>query len=539
MKRPLLIGSAVVIGLALVIGLGIWIFFDAGQFRPALEDKLSVALGRRVSVGSVRLALLSGAISVDDLAIADDPAFGARPFITAKSVSVGVDLLPLILSRSLRVESFRLQEPHVVLLRSPSGTWNFSRIGAASSPKTKGSAPQSASAGAMSVVIQKITIVGGQVVVATVGTQGKERVYDDVNVEVSAVSFTSRFPLQATAKTPGGGSAKLDGQAGPFNPIDAARTPFQASVDLERLDIASTGFVDPRSSGLAGIVSFSGAWDSDGNTLKSKGKVTAAGLQLVAGASQSRVPVEIDYASDYTASAQRGVLTENDVHIGNAVARLTGDYNFVGDTPSVRMTLVGQKMPVTDLEAALPAIGVTLPSGASLKQGTLDTNFAINGPVDRLVITGPIHLADAKMAGFDLGRKLAAVAALAGLPKNGETVIDTVTSTLRVGPHGIQVDALNVIAPSIGTLRGSGTIAPGGAIDFTMLATLTGSGALAGGLSRLGSLGQPANGIPFRIQGTTSNPVFAPDVRKAAGNALKSGERKATEHLGDLVKRKK
>jgi AsmA protein len=131
MKRALLIAAGVV-GLVVVMVLGLWLFFDANRFRPTLEDKLSTALGRKVTVGNVRLALLSGGMSVDDLAIADDPAFSAQPFVTAKGVTVGVDLMPLILSRSLRVESFRLEQPRVVLLRAASGSWNFSRLGASS-----------------------------------------------------------------------------------------------------------------------------------------------------------------------------------------------------------------------------------------------------------------------------------------------------------------------------------------------------------------------------------------------------------------------
>jgi hypothetical protein len=76
-------------------------------------------------------------------------------------------------------------------------------------------------------------------------------------------------------------------------------------------------------------------------------------------------------------------------------------------------------------------------------------------------------------------------------------------------------------------------------MNFTMLVKLAGSGGVAGGLSRIASFGQPANGVPFRILGTTSRPEFVPDVRRAAGDALKSGEKKATDRLGDLFKRKK
>ena len=62
-----------------------------------------------------------------------------------------------------------------------------------------------------------------------------------------------------------------------------------------------------------------------------------------------------------------------------------------------------------DLEGVLPAVGVTLPSGASLKTGTLDTTLAISGPVDKLTITGPVNLANAQLAGFNLKSKLGAL----------------------------------------------------------------------------------------------------------------------------------
>ena len=78
-------------------------------------------------------------------------------------------------------------------------------------------------------------------------------------------------------------------------------------------------------------------------------------------------------------------------------------------------------------------------------------------------------------------------------------------------------------------------------MDFTMLARLEGSGPIAGQVSRFASFGQAANGIPFRIQGTTSNPVFVPDARRAATNVLKSEEtkKKATELLSGLFRKKK
>ena len=206
------------------------------------------------------------------------------------------------------------------------------------------------------------------------------------------------------------------------------------------------------------------------------------------------------------------------------LGHLTGDYSASGKTPTLRMKLVGQQMPATDLQAALPAVGVTLPSGSSLKQGTIDADLTILGPVDRLVIAGSVGLAKGTLAGFDLGAKLGALGSFAGVPAGGDTVIETLTTKLRVAPEGIQADALNMVAPAIGTLTGGGTIAPAGAMNFKMLAKLRGGAAPAavpGGVGRIVAFSQ-SNGIPFRIEGTTSAPLFRPDLDAAVAGMKSS-----------------
>ena len=202
-------------------------------------------------------------------------------------------------------------------------------------------------------------------------------------------------------------------------------------------------------------------------------------------------------------------------------------------------------MPAPDLEATLPAIGMTLPTGASLTRGALDVNLTISGPIDRLLIAGPITLADATVAGFDLGGKLSALPSLSGAPTGAGnagknlTVIEILAATLRVAPDGIRIDNLNLIAPALGALAGGGTIDPQGNLDLRMLVKLTGQ------LARVGSFSQPANGVPFRIQGTTASPIFVPDVGRAVGDAvqgfLKDPEsaKKAASALGGLFGGKK
>ena len=534
MKNKFVIAGAALAAVLVAAVVALTFLLDANQFRPKLEGLMGDALGRTVTIANVKVALFSGGISIEGLSIADDPAFSREPFVTAKAVSVGVDLMPLLLSRSLRVQSFRLDQPRVVLRRSMSGAWNFSSLGSGGGTTT-----------AMSVLVQKVKIAGGRIVVGHAGRTDDERTYDDVDVEVSDLSYTAPFPFRVTAKTPGGGTATFDGQAGPFNTKDAAETPFHATVTLKQVDIASTGFVEP-ASGVGGMLDFAGSLTSDGVRVTTTGTVTATKVQLLAGGAASRVPIVVDYESSFETKTEHGALTRGDVHVGKAVAHLTGDYNTSGKTPALRMRLAGKQMPVTELEAALPAIGVTLPSGASLKQGTLDADLAISGPADHLVITGPINVANGTLAGFDLGARLGALGSFAGLSKGGDTVIETLSATLRAAPEGIQVDALNMQMPATGTLTGAGTIAPNGAIAFKMLAKLKdgAGGALPGSVARIATFAQ-TSGIPFRVQGTTSNPVFVPDiggaVQASVADALKNPEtaREATDLLGGLFGRKK
>ena len=102
MKKPLvIIGIIVVVLLVIVIALPFII--NVNRFKPELETKLSDALGRKVEIGNIGLSILSGGVNVDNLVVADDPAFSHSPFLQAKELKAGVALLPLIFSGKLEV----------------------------------------------------------------------------------------------------------------------------------------------------------------------------------------------------------------------------------------------------------------------------------------------------------------------------------------------------------------------------------------------------------------------------------------------------
>jgi AsmA protein len=154
-----------------------------------------------------------------------------------------------------------------------------------------------------------------------------------------------------------------------------------------------------------------------------------------------------------------------------------------------------------------------LPSGSQLKGGTLSADLSIVGPVDKLVITGPVKLSNTKLAGFDLGSKLGALSAFAGKAvSNPDTSIENFSTTARVAPEGTRADNINLNVPSIGVITGAGVVNPQGALAFKMLANL--HGGMMGGLAQVAGGGK---GIPFSIAGTTSKPEFVPDLKGMAG----------------------
>ncbi|HKS82022.1 MAG TPA: AsmA family protein [Candidatus Acidoferrales bacterium] len=554
MKKPLLIVGVIIL-LLIAIVLALPFFIDVNHFKPKLETEISKALGRQVQIGNIQLAIFSGGLTIDDVSIADDPSFSRSPFVTAKQLTVGVSLMPLIFSKKLEVRSFTLVEPDVTLLRSTAGVWNFSSLGGGATGKaaaSKEAQPGGASA-AEALSVETLTITNGRITIGTAGggAHAKPQTYTDLNLEASDLSANSQFPFQLTMKAPGGGNVKVDGKAGPLDPADASLTPINAKVDVDHFDIAQTGFIDA-SSGLAGIIGFHGTVASDGHQATSQGTATAEKIKLVAAGTPASVPVNVDYSADYDLKRETGALKRGAVHIGKALANLTGSFDAAGAETTLNMKLNGQGMPVPDLEGVLPAVGVTLPKGATLEAGAIDASLAISGPVNKLVIAGPIHLSNGKLAGFNLRSKLGALgpfaSALGGMGSGSDTDIQTLSADIHQDPSGTQAQNLNLVVMSIGSITGEGNVSADGKLDCKMVAKLTGmAGALATPMSMITGGGKSQNGgIPFKITGTTSNPVFLPDVTGMAGSMLKgsastpgNAASAAESVLGGLLGKKK
>lgn len=517
-------GIAVTILVLLLIALPLLI--NVNSYRPEIESEATKALGRQVNLGDLSLSILSGTVGVKDISIEDDSAFSKSPFIRAKSLKVGVQLMPLIFSKQINVTGITLEKPEIMLLKTAGGKWNFSTIGGASSQQTP--ANTSSSGPQMpSVSVAKLKVEDGKVTIGTANLSNKPVVYNNVNISVANFSFTSQFPFELRAQLPTSGDVKISGRAGPIDAADTAKTPIQTTVQITDLSIGALGIIDP-ATGITGKANFEEMLSSDGTRAKAVGVFTGKQLTFSPKGTPAPENVIIKHAIDIDLERQSGTITQGDIAIGTAQAHLTGAFRSEAETEVVNLKLDAPNMPVDELEPMLPSIGVILPSGSQLKGGTLSAELAIEGPLDKLVITGPVRLENTELANFDLGSKLGALSAFAGKAvSNPNTAVQNASLNATVSPTGTKADNINLNVPAIGVIRGAGVVSPSGDLAFKMLADL--HGGMVGELSKVAAVGAGKGGIPFSIEGTTSSPKFVPDLGGAVGGLAK-------DELGNIAK---
>jgi AsmA protein len=517
----------IVVGVLIVLILVAPFLIPVNQFRPAIEEKAAVALGRKVELGNLSLSLISGSLSADNITIGDDPKFSSSPFLTAKSLNVGVEIMPLIFSKTLNVTGVTIDTPQVTLLHNAAGLWNYSSLGG---PAAKS---KSSSNSAADLSVKKFELKNGSIIVGSTSS-GKRSTYDHVNVTASDVSLTTKFPVTVTADLPNGGKFKLDGIAGPVDEADTALTPLDGKLNVTGLDLGSTGFLDS-SAGLGGIADLDANLSSKDGEAQTKGNVKLSKALFIAGGAPAGVPVTVNFATKYNLRKNSGILEPSTLNIGSAAAHLNGTYESAGEATVVNIKLNAQDMPAKDLEAFLPALGIHLPKGASLAAGTLNTDLNVTGPTNKLITNGTVGLFKAKIANFDLGSKMSTISMLTGLKTGQDLEIEKLTTNVRMAPDGLQTENFLAVVPALGNLVGAGTVDSKNNLDFKMAATLANSatysssgGAPASGIG--GVLGAIGGGkgdckgatIPFLIHGTTADPKFVPDVGGIAASLVKS-----------------
>jgi AsmA protein len=514
MRKGLMIAGGVVL-LLIVAVVAVAMLVDADQFRPAVERQATYALGRQVTIGKLKMALLSGGVAADNLTIADDPQFSGAPFLTAASMNIGVDLKALIFDRKLNVESFVIRSPKLNLVENARGQWNYSSLGSRSAQN------QTPSAGAApEFAVGKFILDDGAVTVRNLGS-GRTSEYSKLQLEAKDIALTSAIPYEFSATAPGGGTVDVKGTFGPLAE-QAERTPMTAQIAVRGFDIAATGFSDPGSP-LKGRVDVDADLKSDGVRTEVDAKLTGKQMCLAAGCTPSATPIGIDAKANYLLADRVAKLTSGLLKFGNSAADLSGTVDLKGAKPMVNARIDASNLAVSDIESALPALGIVLPPGARLEGGTASVHATATGPADALLIQGHVGLLNSKVTGYDLGSKMAVITKLSGVSVGKETVIQEFSSDVQQGSAGSKMDNILLVVPGIGRLTGAGTVGKQNDLNFAMRAQVDISKSPVGEIGSMLGRKNMNVGVPFHITGTTKDPKFTPDFAKGLPGSNSAG----------------
>ena len=228
MAKKLAYLLAGLLALTLTAALALRLLISPEQLTPLLKTQLEQSLNRKVSLGNVSLSLWPLGLAVDQLSIADDPrAASTRPFATADTFHVQARLLPL-LSGNVEIESLRLHNPTIELIKSPTGAWNYETLGA-----------QQPSSSAAPLRLGAIHITGMQLAITK--PNAPRALYKGINLTTGPLDPSRPLPITFSAL-----NNELTGTATLNTPPAPASKTIDANLRMGAVQLTAKGALTPR-----------------------------------------------------------------------------------------------------------------------------------------------------------------------------------------------------------------------------------------------------------------------------------------------------
>ena len=103
-------------------------FLSVSRYKNQITHLISASLGRPVRMSSVELRLLpKPGFVLNDLAVEEDPRYGAEPVLHANTVTASIRLLSLWRGR-LEISKISVDEASLNLVRAAVGRWNLDSL---------------------------------------------------------------------------------------------------------------------------------------------------------------------------------------------------------------------------------------------------------------------------------------------------------------------------------------------------------------------------------------------------------------------------
>ncbi len=209
------IGLAGLAAIFLVAALLLPLLVNLDRYRSVVAQRISHALGREVTIGSLHLDLWRGlGADINGIQIAQAPGFGSEPFVTADAVRIRVQLLPL-LSGHIKVANAVLQRPHIRLVHGPDGRWSTDGMlkpaAPVQAPRAPVEPPRPGKARFLSgLALNQVVVRDGQITVGETGTASVPLTLGDVNLPIRQVAPTDPVSAELRAAFSGAATGRVE-----------------------------------------------------------------------------------------------------------------------------------------------------------------------------------------------------------------------------------------------------------------------------------------------------------------------------------------
>ncbi len=398
LSKPRLKLAAILVGVAALLFIALlaipWLV-DINTYRGQITAQLEQRLGRSVKLGAMGLGVLpSVKVKVDQVEIGDDPQFAAGHFVNAKSVKLQIGLWSLLRGNP-QVSGIELLEPTVVLIKGQDGKWNWGTL----------KPVQSAEADSSPAPFDLLLRDGRFTLIDRGADPPVERSYTGVNVALDDFSPRQAFDFVIGLTMPGekAGKAEIAGEAGPIDREDASRTPIDARVKMNEVDLASLeslfGLQSPRAGRLTMDVNVKGKLSE---SLKADGEVKAEQLRLVEGVEPASVPLEAEFAltakSEKKSAEQSEIslaIEQGEIRLGKTKATITGNVSRLPADPAVDLQIKGDGVALDSLLESAYAFGFGPPPGTKAS-GAATINLRASGNDQAMALDGQVEVRDLK-----------------------------------------------------------------------------------------------------------------------------------------------
>ena len=111
---------------------------NLGHYKRQIAALMSRSMGRPVRMSGVELRLLpTPGFVLHDLAVSEDPEFGAEPILSARTVVASIRVLSLLKGR-IEISRVSVDEASLNLVRSAEGRWNLEALMMGAQPGLSG-----------------------------------------------------------------------------------------------------------------------------------------------------------------------------------------------------------------------------------------------------------------------------------------------------------------------------------------------------------------------------------------------------------------